>query len=780
MPASRRAFLRTILPGEALAPGRHRFDRKSRIAGARALAQVLLLGIAAQLYAPLASALAPATLAPGETIVLDGRLDDRVWSRAAPMELAWQYLPVAHKPAPARTTVQVAIGRNALYFAIRAWDPDPALIRAPLVRRDHVLFDQDFVSIYLDSLGHGRTATFVRVNARGVIADGVYSADTQNEDLAPDFEVDAASMRLPDGYSVEIRIPFSALRFGKDAVANWQFIALRCWPRGQTARMVNVDASPDDPSFLAKMEPLEGFAGPQASSELLLRPTVSLHQSRSRTDEAASSRSDALRPGLDAKWRPSPDWVADLTIRPDFSQVDLDVPQLTSNQQFALSLPEKRPFLLESTELFETPGLPSVLGGGGERPIYTRTVTALDSGLRATHRTEDGEATLLAVHDAGGGQVLLPNAYSTGSALQPASEAAIARWRSTRSGTTLGGVLSHRSYDDGSGSNEVLGPDVVWQATPADQVHGELLGSLTTAEADGKGGLHRSSAHPSGFAYADYSHTTERYFAFLGAEQIGEGFRADNGYIFQSGFRRVTGTASAKWHPEGMWTNVQPYLWFQDTQARADSATINSSIVPGLQINGPHDLMLDFETHPTVAQRVLPTGALHRFSQSFVDITAVPAAWFYTAEARCTFGRKVDVANDRTASGANWMLDSGFRALDHFELGLHMEQDFIEGRQGARTLSDTLSQVLALAHLDAVHSLRAIWQHHSTRRLAEFPTDVPSSYTRTDAVSLLLGWRPSSVRGLWLGATRSQTTGTIAPTGQSLELFVTLDWSFRP
>jgi hypothetical protein len=743
------------------------------------LARWFALAVAAFFFTADASALAPATLTPGESIVLDGRLNDPVWSRAATMDLAWQYLPVAHKPAPAHTTVQVAIGRDAIYFAIRAWDPDPALVRAPLVRRDHVLWDQDFVSIYLDSLGHGRTATFVRVNARGVIADGVYSADTLNEDLSPDFEVDAAAVQLADGYSAEIRIPFSELRFGQGAVSNWQFIALRCWPRGQTARMTNVDASPDDASFLSRMEPLDGYTGPQSSHELLLRPTVSLHQTRSRTDGSGSNRSDELRPGLDAKWRPSADWVADLTIRPDFSQVDLDVPQLKSNQQFALSLPEKRPFLLESTELFETPGLPSILGGAGERPIYTRAVTELDSGLRATHRTEDSESTLLAVHDAGGGQVLLPNAYSTGTALQPPSEAVVARWRTTTAGTTLGGVFSHRSYDDGSGNNEVLGPDVVWQATTADQVHSELLGSLTTAGDDGNGGLHRTSAHPSGFAYGDWSHTTERYFQFLGYEQIGDGFRADNGYIFQSGFRRFTGTSSGKWHPEGIWTNVQPYLWYQETQVRADGALIGSGVVPGLLINGPHDLALDFETHPFVSQRVLPTSALHRYTQNFVDITAVPASWFYTAEARCTIGRKVDIANDRVASGANWLLDAGFRALDHFELGLHMEQDFIEGVHSERTLSDTLGQVLALAHLDAMHSMRVIWQHHSTRRLAESATDVPTSYTRTDATSVLYGWRPSSVRGLWFGATRSQTTGTIVPTGQSLELFVKFDWSFR-
>jgi len=460
-------------------------------------------------------------------VVLDGRLDDAVWARAPVQELAWQFLPTAHRSAPVRTTVQVAVGEDGIYFALRAWDPDPTLTRAPLVRRDHVLWDQDFVAIYVDSLGHGKSATFVRVNARGVIADGVYSADTQNEDLSPDFEMDAATQPLPDGYAVEIRIPFTALRFGREAVANWKFLALRCWPRDQTLRLLNVDLGPEDTSMLAKMETLEGYTGPPPSSELMLRPTASLHQTRSVTDGAASNRHFDLRPGLDAKWRPSPEWVADLTLRPDFSQVDLDQPQLRSNQQFAPALPEKRPFLLESTELFETPMQPAIVGGGGERPVYTRTISAIDTGIRATHRTEDSEATVMAVHDAGGGQVLLPSAYTTGSALQPASEVLIARWRRTQADLTYGAVASHRTYDDGSGANDVIGPDGVWQLGDYDQLHGEALGSLTTANDDGHGGLRRTLAHPSGFLYADWTHNTDRNYDFFGVEQIGDGFRAN-------------------------------------------------------------------------------------------------------------------------------------------------------------------------------------------------------------------------------------------------------------
>jgi len=225
---------------------------------------------------------------------------------------------------------------------------------------------------------------------------------------------------------------------------------------------------------------------------------------------------------------------------------------------------------------------------------------------------------------------------------------------------------------------------------------------------------------------------------------------------------------------------VMTYLWVQETQALTNAAIINQGLQPGVMLSGPRDLHIVLEAHPVQTQRVLPTGALHRFTQGFIDVAAVPASWFYTAEARLTFGRKVDVANDRTAAGGNWLADVGFRALGHAELGLHMEQDFIQGGRGQRTLSDTLGQVLAVAHLDAVHSARLIWQHHSTYRLAEFAGDTPSSYARTDAWSLLMGWRPTSLRGFWVGATRSQVSGTVAPTGQSLEIFTSMAWSFRP
>ena len=99
--------------------------------------------------------------------------------------------------------------------------------------------------------------------------------------------------------------------------------------------------------------------------------------------------------GVDAKWTPNADTAVDITINPDFSQVEADVAQISVNERFALLFPEKRPFFLEGKDLFATP----------ISAVHTRT-TEPDWGLRATGRVGTTSFTVLAANDVGGGQVV--------------------------------------------------------------------------------------------------------------------------------------------------------------------------------------------------------------------------------------------------------------------------------------------------------------------------------------------------------------------------------------
>ena len=148
-------------------------------------------------------------------VTIDGALNEDAWQTAQEFDTFHEFLPNSGNAAPAalRTSVRLLIDDGALVFGIRAWDPAPENLRGSLARRDKVGTDQDFIGIWLDPTGHGRAAQFVRVNTAGVLNDGMYRADEDESDLGPDFPIDAAVQRLPDGYSMEVRWPLSNLRF---------------------------------------------------------------------------------------------------------------------------------------------------------------------------------------------------------------------------------------------------------------------------------------------------------------------------------------------------------------------------------------------------------------------------------------------------------------------------------------------------------------------------------------------------------------------------------------
>ena len=98
------------------------------------------------------------------------------------------------------------------------------------------------------------------------------------------------------------------------------------------------------------------------------------------------------------KYLPNADNAVDLTVKPDFSQVESDTAQIATNQRFALFYPEKRPFFLEGIDMFATP----------LQAVYTRTITAPIAGGRVTGKAAGIRYTVLVADDDGGGSAILP------------------------------------------------------------------------------------------------------------------------------------------------------------------------------------------------------------------------------------------------------------------------------------------------------------------------------------------------------------------------------------
>src|SRR5262245_2509754 len=303
------------------------------------------------------------------TITVDGDLSDSGWQDAAKIDAFYETSPGDNPPAKVKTTAWISYDDRYFYIGIRCDDPQADKIRAPYVERDNVIGTDDNIAVFLDTRNDKRTAMELRVNPRGIQADGIFNDANSNEDFSPDFYYDTAAKIDSSGWSAEYRIPFSSLRYNDAPSQTWNILIWRNYPREFRYAFQSAPVPRGSNGYMCHMHPLVGLEGLPKSGHLVAAPYVTAqHLSTPEAGLGSSlghseTTTDA---GLDLKWTPSANQAVDLTLNPDFSQVEADVAQITVNQRFAVFFPEKRPFFLEGFDLFDTP----------VQVAYTRTITA--------------------------------------------------------------------------------------------------------------------------------------------------------------------------------------------------------------------------------------------------------------------------------------------------------------------------------------------------------------------------------------------------------------------
>lgn len=700
-----------------------------------------------------------AWFAPEEAprLVIDGRLDEPAWREAPRHEAFVQYLPIDRQPAPGgyRTTVQIVVERQALVFGIRAYDPRPGEIRAELTRRDQVRRDQDFVAVYLDAVGARRAAQFVRVNAAGVVTDGVHRAADDSEDTAPDFELDAAAQRDTLGWSVELRIPLIELRYPRDGSAPWRAMVARSIPRDSSTLLVSAPLDKEALHFLAELQPIDGGADvaerARASTLLLVQPELTLRGTREREADAPFRRERRASLGVDLKWRPRADWVFDATLNPDFSQVELDVPQLAGNTRFALSVPEKRPFFLESTDVIDLP----------IAAFYSRSVTDPQWGLRATWRGAGADATALSLRDEGGGLLLRPGPYATAVRTQDArAQASMARgrWRSDASTT---GVVAALRDDAAGGSNRVLGADWRWHPGDSRQLTLRALGSQTVDAA----GAPREDGH---HLHAHWRARIPGWNFDVKATEISPRFRNDNGFVDQAGVRFFEAEILRRYGetalPGFTAHEFEFYLWTMGKTALADAGvrggeTVARLVHPGLWLIADRNteawaqLKLD-------AERARPGGRLHETPGVAAGWSANPAPWLTRAAVEVGAGRLLDVEADRTGRGVQWEAELVLRGTLPGGWGIESEQRleevWVDAPDGARAFSDRAARWLGVLHFGPRDALRVVWQRSRFERRADASIGLAADRAQERSLSFVYQRRLGLGRSLAVGASRQR------------------------
>jgi hypothetical protein len=694
---------------------------------------------------------------------IDGRLDEPVW-RDAPIHDAFvQYKPLDGLPAPAeyRTTVQVVVEEHAIVFGIRAFDPRPDQIRAPLIRRDEVKREQDFVVVVLDPVGTRRSAQFVRVNAAGVVADGMYIADTDAEDFAPDFELEAAAHRLDDGYSVELRLPLLSLRYPFEGGAPWRLMVGRSIPRDTNMLVLSAPLTSNALNFIAELQEIDGLQDlaerVRGHALLSVRPEVTVRSTR-HADGLGAQRERELSVGAQIKWRPRADWVVDATLNPDFSQVELDVPQLAGNTRFALSVPEKRPFFLESTDVLDLP----------LAAFYSRSVTDPGWGLRATWRGSHADATALSLRDDGGGLVLLPGPYGTGLAAQDErSQATLLRGRWHEADFTAGGLISSRDYREGR-SNVVAGADVLWRSSEVQQFRVRALGSQTSALFDAAGQPVRGDAEGGQHLFASWLRREPGWNFTAEASRTSPRFRNDNGFVDQAGVRVLQAEVIRRYGevalPGFTAYEFENYLWVQQKNTVADPAngvvggeTISRFIHPGIWLAAACNTEA-WVQWKLDAERALAGGRLHSTGGPAGGFAINPAPWFPRLNIEVEGGRRLDVEADRVGLGAVVLLEANLRGALPNEWGVESQQryqqSFVNAPSGGRALTETNARWLGVLHFSARDALRVVWQASRLTRAGDASVALGASDERTFTTSLVFQHRMGVGRSVGVGASR--------------------------
>ncbi len=604
-------------------------------------------------------------------IDVDGDLSDAGWREAARVDVWFETNVGENAEPPVSSVGWLAYDERHIYAAFEFLDPHPERIRAPLGDRDNLGQDTDFGGLILDPRHDGRTGVMFLVNPRGVQYDSVSDDSTGNEDAAPDFFWNSAARITERGWTLEIRVPFSSLRYPAAAAdpRTWGVMLYRNWPREYRYQMFSTTMPRGASCFICRSNPLSGLRGLPVARSLVLAPYANgRHVSSPRAGLGTPLASGPVLGdvGLDVKWLPSADHALDGTLNPDFSQIEADVAQIAANERFALFFPEKRPFFLEGVELFSTP----------TQAVYTRTLTAPRWGLRGTGKVGATAYTGLVVRDDGGGSVILPGPAESGVAPQDfRSLAAVGRVRRDLGRSFVSLLATAREIEGDGGFNRVVGPDFQWRKGDGDVVTGQILWSDTrtprrpdlAAEWDGRG-LRGHAAE------LWWGHNRRHFGLYAQIKDSSAGFRADNGFVPQVGVRHGTLEGAWTFRPKGFLRRLRTFSIIERTDGH-DGRPVFERVSLGAGMNGRFNSFLRLHAvsdRVRAGHEVLPRRQL-LFRLEASPMRAVSQIVFIGA-----VGEEIDFVQARRGHGATLSWRATLRPSDHLELRFHGDRRWLD------------------------------------------------------------------------------------------------------
>ncbi len=438
-------------------------------------------------------------------------------------------------------------------------DDDPDEIRVHMSDRDNIWQD-DYVGMLLDTNNDGATQYFIAANPHGIQGDTRISR--QGEDDSFNLIFRSAGQITETGYQVEMAIPFRSLRFPAAEVQNWSATFWITRPRSSRNTYSWAAIDRDDSCFTCNFGTLTGLRGVRAGKNLEILPSVTATQFGSLSnsqDPRSAFQNERIQgePSLNVKYGITSDLTADVTLNPDFSQIEADAAQVDVNSTFALFFPEQRPFFQEGGDLFDT----------WINVVYTRSLNSPLLASKLTGRVGRTNIAYIGGRDEAS-PILIPLEES--SEVVPdagKSFSNILRVQHNLPGNSFIGLLAtDRRLDDG-GSGSVLSLDGLIRFGQKYQLEAQVAGSQTRepnsadlsarlGDATFDGGKHTVALDGESFTgyalYSSFERNARHWvfdFDYWGTNPT---FRTDNGFVTGNDQHRFSFFQGVTLYPENI------------------------------------------------------------------------------------------------------------------------------------------------------------------------------------------------------------------------------------
>ena len=322
----------------------------------------------------------------GQTIAIDGRLDEAVWAQAVPATDFIQQDPANGSAGTERTEVRIVYTSTALYMGVTCFDAEPDRLLRFQRRRDEFLQADDRFQWVIDPFLTGQNGYFFETNPSGLMGDALLSPTGNNRQWDGIWTLRVERTRL--GWTVEVEIPFSTLSFDPNSTT-WGINFQRTVRRKNEEMLWNGWARNQGLNRLTNTGLLVGLSGVNQGRGIEVRP-YGLATSESSPGTGHAEVLNKANAGLDMFYSPTSGLRANLTVNTDFAQTEVDQ-RVVNLTQFPLFFPEKRTFFLEGANLFDFGSVFSVGAGGFNKPddnslipFFTRRVGLNQAGLPQT------------------------------------------------------------------------------------------------------------------------------------------------------------------------------------------------------------------------------------------------------------------------------------------------------------------------------------------------------------------------------------------------------------